>query len=287
MRLEQTENGFDLYKENTRIGGCVVGAGGAGAELSALWIDPAWRRRGYGSWLLRQVLHCLGGYDTAAASCFFAPLPGSAGELAFWEKFGFGPEGGRLVRRRQPDLSAVRFAQDFLSAHLGRVRLAIDATCGNGGDTAFLCRLAGAEGRVLGFDIQPAALDATRARLAREGLGGRCELILDSHENLLRYVRPGSADAVMFNFGWLPGADHAVHSGPQSSIPALGAALKALRPGGILSAVLYSGAVIGDGEKRAALSWLEALPLTNYTVLACRFANWAERAPLPCLVIKK
>ena len=42
--------------------------------------------------------------------------------------------------------------------------------------------------------------------------------------------RPGTADAVMFNFGWLPGADHAVFSTAQSSIPALQAALEAVRP---------------------------------------------------------
>ena len=288
MRLVQTEDGFVLYKEKEPIGRCALTAAGQGARIGLLWIDPAWRRRGYGSYLLRQVLHQLGGYDRERPSCFTAPLPAGAGEAAFWEKFDFRPEGGQLVRRRKPDLSAVRLAQDFLSAHLVQPRLLIDATCGNGGDTAFLCRLAGPQGRVLAFDIQDAALASTRARLAREGIpAGRCQLILDSHANLLRYVQPGSADGVVFNFGWLPGADHAVHSEAGTSIPAMEAALTALRPGGILSAVLYAGAVIGDGEKQAALAWLESLPLARYTVLVCRFANWADTAPLPCFVIKK
>ena len=56
---------------------------------------------------------------------------------------------------------------------------------------------------------------------------------------------------------------------------------------GVLAAVLYSGQVIGDGEKQAALAFLRALPLTQYTVLECRFANWAGTAPLPCFVLKK
>lgn len=288
MYLVQTEEGFALYKEKDLIGRCALTRQEHGGHISALWIDPAWRRRGYGSYLLRQVLHQLGGYDREQASCFTAPLPAGEGEAAFWAKFGFAPEGGCLCRRRKPDLSAVRLAQDFLSAHLARPRLLVDATCGNGGDTAFLCRLAGEEGQVLAFDIQPAALDSTRARLEGEGIpADRCRLILDSHAHLLDYVRPGTADCVVFNFGWLPGADHTVHSGAETSIPALEAALQALRPGGILSAVLYSGAVIGDSEKQAALAWLEALPLTRYTVLVCRFANWADTAPLPCFVIKK
>ena len=47
----------------------------------------------------------------------------------------------------------------------------------------------------------------------------------------------------------------------------LRAALEALRPGGVLAAVLYSGKVIGDAEKQAALAFFTALPLTRYTVL--------------------
>ena len=58
-------------------------------------------------------------------------------------------------------------------------------------------------------------------------------------------------------------------------------------PGGVLAAVLYSGKVIGDAEKQAALAFFKALPLTRYTVLVCEFANWAQTAPLPCFVIKK
>ena len=107
------------------------------------------------------------------------------------------------------------------------------------------------------------------------------------HANLLQYVTPGTADAVMFNFGWLPGADHAVFSTAGSSIPALEAALTALRPGGVLSAILYSGRVIGSDEKRHILQWARALPLTKCTVLVCDFANWADTAPLPCLLLKK
>ena len=285
MRLVETAEGYALWKEDTPIGRCALRRQGPAWQIDALWVEPAWRRRGYGSYLLRQVLHRCGGYSRDAASLFTAPLPADGGEGAFWAKFGFAAEGGRLVRRRTPDLSAVRLAQAFLAGRLDAPRLLVDATCGNGGDTAFLCRLAGGQGRVLAFDIQPAALEATRARLAREGL--HAELILDSHANLLRHVRPGSADAVVFNFGWLPGADHAVHSGAETSLPALEAALEALRPGGILSAVLYSGKVIGDGEKQAALAWMERLPLSRYTVLVCRFANWADTAPLPCFVIKK
>lgn len=288
MKLEKSPGGYALYKEKTIIGTCQARPTEQGADITALTIVPEWRRKGYGSYPLKEVLRSLGGYDKEVATVFTAPLPADAGELAFWAKFGFAAEGSGLCRRRTPDLTAVKLVQDFLAARLADPRLCIDATCGNGGDTAFLCRLAGKEGRVLGFDIQPEAIASTRARLEQAGVpAGQYALHCDSHAHLLQYVQPGTADAVMFNFGWLPGADHAVFSTADSSIPALEAALQAVRPGGVVSAILYSGAVIGTDEKQAVLAWLRALPLKDFTVLVCDFANWAETAPLPCFILKK
>ena len=286
MKISATQTGFALYKEADVIGRCDVTPTPKGADITALSVLSQWRRKGYGSYLLKEILRRFGGYDREAATVFTAPLPADEGEGLFWQKFGFAPEDGRLVRRRTPDLTAVRFVQDYLAAHLPHPKLCIDATCGNGGDTAFLCGLSAASGgRVLGFDIQPEAIASTRAHLAQKGF--TAELHRDSHANLLQYVTPGTADAVMFNFGWLPGADHAVFSTAGSSIPALEAALTALRPGGVLSAILYSGRVIGSDEKRHILQWARALPLTKCTVLVCDFANWADTAPLPCLLLKK
>lgn len=241
MELRRTEQGFALYKEKDCIGECRLSPAPKGAQLTVLCILPRWRRKGYGSYLLKEVLRSFGGYDREAATVFTAPLPENAAELAFWGKFGFAAEGGQLVRRRTPDLTAVKFVQDFLAARLEQADVPAD----------------------------------------------RYELICGSHADLLQYVQPGTADAVMFNFGWLPGADHGVFSTAQSSIPALQAALQAVRPGGIVSAILYSGAVIGSDEKQAVLRFLRALPLKSFTVLVCDFANWAETAPLPCLILKK
>lgn len=241
MELCRTEQGFALYKEKDCIGECTLSPAPKGAQLTALCILPQWRRKGYGSYLLKEVLRSFGGYDREAATVFTAPLPENAAELAFWGKFGFAAEGGQLVRRRTPDLTAVKFVQDFLAARLEQAGVPAD----------------------------------------------RYSLVCGSHVDLLQYVQPGTADAVMFNFGWLPGADHGVFSTAQSSIPALQAALQAVRPGGIVSAILYSGAVIGSDEKQAVLRFLRALPLKSFTVLVCDFANWAETAPLPCLILKK
>ena len=288
MKISATQTGFALYKEADIIGRCDVTPTPKGADITALSVLFQWRRKGYGSYLLKEILRRFGGYDREAATVFTAPLPADEGEGLFWQKFGFAPEDGRLVRRRTPDLTAVRFVQDYLAAHLPHPKLCIDATCGNGGDTAFFCGITAPDGRVLGFDIQPEAIASTRNTLGQKGIpAGRYELHCQSHADLLQYVQPGTADAVMFNFGWLPGADHSVFSTADSSIPALKAALEAVRPGGVVTAILYSGQVIGTDEKQTVLQFLRALPLKSFTVLVCDFANWAETAPLPCIILKK
>ena len=281
MQIRQEKGCYTLYKENEAIGTAIVD----GTTILRLEVVPRWRGRGYGSYLLKEILRQNGGLDPKQATRFTAPLPRDAAGRALAQKYGFAPDGSQLVRRRVPDLSAVQLCHAFLTARLAPGGLYVDATCGNGGDTAFLCRLAGGTGRVLGFDIQPEAIASTRRNLAANGLSA--ELYCGSHADLLHDVQPGTADAVMFNFGWLPGADHTVFSHAESSIPALEAALDALRPGGVLSAILYSGRVIGSDEKTEILHWMRTLPLTRCTVLVCDFANWAETAPLPCFLLKK
>lgn len=282
MQIRREGPVYTLYKEKTPIGTARLEDGAVRVEIA-----PAWRRRGYGSYLLKEVLRQNGGLDPKAESLFTAPLPADAAARALAEKFAFRPDGTRLVRRRVPDLSAVGLCHEFLTAHLAPGGFYIDATCGNGHDTEFLCRLAGPQGKVLALDIQPKAVEATNARLTAAGLDGIGRAVQADHARLGELAAPGSADCVLFNFGWLPGADHGVHSTAAGSLPALQAALELLKPRGILAAVLYSGQVIGDSEKQAALAFFRSLPLTKYTVLVCDFANWADTAPLPCFILKR
>ena len=45
MELRRTETGFALYKEKEAIGHCTLHPAAQGADLAALTIDPAWRRK--------------------------------------------------------------------------------------------------------------------------------------------------------------------------------------------------------------------------------------------------
>ena len=86
MELRRTETGFALYKEKEAIGHCTLHPAAQGAALAALAIDPAWRRKGYGSYLLKEVLRSFGGGGQVrgAAAHQLRPLG---------RKAEFGPEG--------------------------------------------------------------------------------------------------------------------------------------------------------------------------------------------------
>lgn len=286
MQVTRQDNRYLLYKESTLIGQAELD----GDRITMFTVQPQWRNRGYGSYLLREMLRLNDGFARQTPSHFTAPAPENAAAAALLHKFGFSPTGeadGSWQRVRSPDMTAVELCHRFLEGTIPTGGTFLDATCGNGHDTLFLCRKAAPNGRVLALDIQPAAVEATNRLLAEHGLQGVGRAIVCDHRDLGHLVPPGTLDAAVFNFGWLPGADHAVHSAAESTLPALQAALDALKPGGVLAAVLYSGKVIGDGEKQAVLEFFRALPLTKYTVLVCEFANWASTAPLPCFVLKK
>lgn len=141
---------------------------------------------------------------------------------------------------------AHRLASEVLAAG----GTAVDATAGNGQDTAFLARLVGETGHVLALDIQPLAVATTRARLGSEGLSARCDVRLADHAALGRIAAQlgGKVDCVLFNLGYLPGSDHSLVTRPHTTGRALHAALRLLRAGGRIVCAVYTGHPGGEDE---------------------------------------
>lgn len=131
----------------------------------------------------------------------------------------------------------------------------IDATLGNGHDALFLAQCVGPAGRVHGFDVQEAALVASTQQMLRHGiLDGVYQWHLASHDSMEEYV-DGPVKAVMFNLGYLPGADHAVMTSTITTLAALEAAARLVVPGGLMTIVCYPGHAGGDCEAEAVQSW--------------------------------
>ncbi|WP_022834460.1 tRNA (mnm(5)s(2)U34)-methyltransferase [Salisaeta longa] len=165
-------------------------------------------------------------------------------------------------------------------------RWGVDATVGNGHDTAFLAETLGPNGHVIGFDVQKAALEATTRRLANRQLADRVTLHHVGHEHMAAHL-PADAHhalcAVAFNLGYLPRHDHAIITRPATTVAALQAAAAHLRIGGRISVVCYTGHAGGPDEAAAVQSWAAALPPDAFEVLDYRFVN--QRHAPPRLVV--
>lgn len=182
-------------------------------------------------------------------------------------------------------LNTLGIVHEFLRQNVKPGAFCIDATAGKGRDTALLCRLAGETGRVLAFDIQPEAVAQTEALLAREGLTAR--VILDSHARMEQYAEAESADCVVFNFGRLPGGDPRIFTLAESSLQAIDAGLRLLKPRGIMAVALYYGKENGYEERDAVLAHLRGLDDRRFSVLCCDWANRRGEPPMPILIWKE
>lgn len=181
--------------------------------------------------------------------------------------------------------SARHWAKALICAAVGEGGTVVDATMGNGYDTAWLCGLVGPDGRVFAFDIQPEAVARTRARLEALGLANRAELICAGHERMREFV-PAPIDAALFNLGWLPGAEKSCTTRAETTLLAADACLSLLRPGGLLTLCVYPGHEEGARELAALDEWARALPPDEFDAMTQRFVNQPAHPPV-LLAVKK
>ena len=129
----------------------------------------------------------------------------------------------------------------FILQHLKEGDTAVDFTMGNGNDTLFLSRTVGESGKVFAFDIQPEAIDSTRAHLEAEGAPENYTLICASHHLVKEYVKE-PIKCGMFNLGYLPrSGKKAVTTLRETTMPAVEAAIELLSPDGVLLIAIYPG----------------------------------------------
>ncbi|MBQ8972513.1 MAG: methyltransferase domain-containing protein [Clostridia bacterium] len=181
--------------------------------------------------------------------------------------------------------SARHWAHALIEETLEIGDIAVDATMGNGHDTEWLCRLVGETGRVYAFDIQPAAVAQTEARLQGAQLRNRAILHCAGHERMNELL-PESANAIVFNLGWLPGAPHGVTTRVETTLQAANAALQCLKPRGILTICIYPGHEEGARERDALLHWGAHLRPEAFDVFVKQYLNQPHDPPL-LLAVRK
>lgn len=174
----------------------------------------------------------------------------------------------------------------FLEDHVQPGDVCIDATMGNGNDTALLSKLSGEKGRVVAFDIQQMALDNTREKLLKEACPLNWELVLNSHETMGSYVAENTVSCITFNLGYLPGGDHTKATRGESSIRAIEVGLGLLKKKGLMTVCIYSGGDSGFEEKEKVLSYIKRLDSKKYLVIISEYANRPNNPPIPVLIVK-
>lgn len=164
--------------------------------------------------------------------------------------------------------------------------LAIDATAGNGHDSAFLAECVGASGRVIAFDIQPEAIDQARRHVTECGFADRVEFHQESHTRITAHAAPGTVAAVMFNLGYLPGGDHTIATECSETLIAIDQVATVMKPGGLLSIACYPGHVAGAGEAAAVEDKLILLSHHGWRVAAYKMCGTLRPAPFLLLASK-
>lgn len=194
-------------------------------------------------------------------------------------------EGTGKMRRFQ----ITRWCHDRIGQMMPHPADCLDATAGTGRDTVFLLEISDTSGTVTAMDIQQEAIDLTEKRITQEmpDHKKRLRLIRDGHQYMDRYFPPRSLDLILFNLGYLPGGDHKLATRPDTTISGLNHALTLLRPGGLVSVLIYSGGDSGYEEKEAVLEWAGSLDPHEYLVILESFYNRPNDPPLPIYIIKQ
>lgn len=155
----------------------------------------------------------------------------------------------------------------------------VDATAGNGNDSAFLAELVGSEGRVYSFDIQDQALDKTRKRLQNRQTEDRVVLVKDGHQNMDRYITT-KVRAVMFNLGYLPGGNHTIGTQGETTIQAIEKSMEMLEVNGMISIVVYYGGDSGFDEKNMVMEYIKGIDCKRFVVMKTEFMNQVNCPPI-------
>ena len=158
--------------------------------------------------------------------------------------------------------------------------IAIDATVGNGYDTIFLAKRFK---YVYGFDIQDKAIENTKQRLENNNLKNY-KLFKVSHEFLDLYVE--KADLIVFNLGYLPGADKNLTTNYKTTLKALESSLKILSYLGIVLLTSYRGHSQGQEEYLYLKKFIESLDSKIYKAIEISYINSPNLPPI-IFVIQK
>ena len=165
---------------------------------------------------------------------------------------------------------ATRFWKELLT----KEECAIDATCGNGYDTATLAELAGS---VIAIDIQEVAISSAKQLAKSQSI----KWLHQSHETFPAWIEPGSIKLITYNLGYLPGGNKSLTTRVDSTLKSIQNGLPLLKQSGAMTLVCYPGHTEGEKEERELLDFFKTLDRKKYLV---SYNAWPNRLKHPSLI---
>ena len=187
------------------------------------------------------------------------------------------------METHSPHLS---LAHGYWKEHLRPGDLAIDATCGNGYDTVALAKLLLEDPNsfLIGLDIQPMALESTSSLLNKELPSLFLQRILLHrlcHSEIRSIPLPHAPRLVVYNLGYLPGADKSLTTQTETTLKSLKEATNLIADDGAISVMCYPGHAEGMREEKAVLGWAEGLDPKKWQV---SYHRWLNRPASPTFI---
>jgi SAM-dependent methyltransferase len=173
--------------------------------------------------------------------------------------------------------SHIDLAHHYWEKLLQKGDWAIDATCGNGHDTAKLAEiLLEKQGRVIGIDVQQDAISRTtdllQSRFSHKARA-RIHLFCQSHTHFPLLVEKKPIRLIVYNLGYLPKGNKQMTTMAQSTLESVRKALDLVIPGGALSIACYPGHEEGGKEEKSLLQEISNLSPTTWKVCYHTFPN--------------
>lgn len=144
-------------------------------------------------------------------------------------------------------------AKKYWKEHLNPGDVVIDATCGNGHDTLYLCEL---KANVFSFDIQDAAIE--KAKKLIQGID-HVHLFKKSHALIDEILFPKPPRLIVYNLGYLPGGDKSITTHTQTTLKSIALSVGLVASDGAISITCYPGHDEGACEEEAIVDFLSTL----------------------------
>lgn len=184
--------------------------------------------------------------------------------------------------------SPIDLAHDYWARLLASDSIAIDATCGNGYDTATLAKILfsrGEMGTLYAVDIQSAAIEATKKRLEVEcgsQIADKVRYQQGCHSSFPVEIKPASVSLIIYNLGYLPGGDKSLTTQRTTTLKSLSEAMQLIKPGGAISVTCYPGHAEGKEEENLILDFSAGLSQKEWS---CCHHRWINRKASPSLLL--